>query len=241
MSCSFSLLSLPVCQNLANNCLWLTGWILGVLNQVLLGNARTNPIRKNMQSAERTELKGLLLAPSWTCEIGHEESGISALDRQRWPQTSLSVDCKDRFVRTGDCSSGSAGRLEKWIIPFLFDGLGDNYCISLILGSISCQVEPLIFSPVCQVDSIWIIIRSKRPLCVSLFLSQRHLWPLRWQQSPALTSLLNHHISDSLSYQRWMECLQTGKQTRHKQEALWEAMPGATPPERGTGEIQGQF
>lgn len=96
-----SWLSLPVCQNLANNCLWLTGWILGVSNQVLLGNARTNPIRKNMQSAERTELKGLLLVPFWTCEMGHEDSGISALDRQHWPQTSHSVDCKDRFVRTG--------------------------------------------------------------------------------------------------------------------------------------------
>lgn len=140
------------------------------------------------------------------------------------------MDCKDRFVRTGDCSSGSAGRLERWIIPFLFDVLGDDYCISLIWGSISCQVEPLIFSPVCQVDSIWIIIRSKRPLCISPFLSQGHLWPPRWLQSPALTSLLNHHISDSLSYQRWMECLQTGKQTRHRQEALWEAQ--CYPPSR---------
>lgn len=99
----------------------------------------------------------------WTCEMRHEESGIWALDRQHWPQTSLSVVCKDRCVRTGECSSGSAGRLEKWVIAFPFDVLGYNYCMPLMWVSIGCQVEQLLFSPVCQVDSIWIIIRSKRP------------------------------------------------------------------------------
>lgn len=236
VSCSISSLSLSVFKNPSNIYLWLTGWILGVSNQILLRNARKVPVRKNMHSTERTELRGLSPATFWTCEMGHEESGISALDRQHWPQTSLSVVCKDRFVRTGECSSGSAGRLEKWIIAFPFDVLGHNYWMFLIWVSIGCQVEQLLFSPVCQVDSIWIIIRSKRPLCISPSLSQSHLWPPRWQQSPALTSLLNHHISDSLSYQRWMECLQTGNQTRSSQEALRDALPNATrPPEHVRG------
>lgn len=73
----------------------------------------------------------------------------------------------------------------------------------------------------------------KKALCISPSLSQSHLWPPRWQQSPARSSLLNHHFSDSLSYQQRMECLQTGSLTRcHKcsKEAPWDTLPDATGP-----------
>lgn len=66
----------------------------------------------------------------------------------------------------------------------------------------------------------------REALCISPSPSQSHLWTPRWRQTPALTLLLNHHISDSLSYQRWMECLQTGEQTRCSHGALREdALP----------------
>lgn len=68
----------------------------------------------------------------------------------------------------------------------------------------------------------------KEVLCIAASLSQSHLWPLRWQQSPALSSLLNHHVSDSLSYQRWMECLQTSSLTRRSKEAPGDALLNAT-------------
>lgn len=86
-----------------------------------------------------------------------------------------------------------------------------------------------------------VIIRSRLPgglnlynyqvkevFCIAASLSQSHLWPLRWQQSPALSSLLNHHVSDSLSYQRWMECLQTSSLTRRSKEAPRDALLNAT-------------
>lgn len=148
----------------------------------------------------------------WTCEMRHEESGIWALDRQHWPQTSLSVVCKDRCVRTGECSSGSAGRLEKWVIAFPFDVLGYNYCMPLMWVSIGCQVEQLLFSPVCQGGFNLDNYQVKEALCISPSLSQCHLWPLRWQQSPALTYYYSYstitfltafHISDG-----WGVCRQ---------------------------------
>lgn len=176
--------------------------------------------------------RGLLLATFWTCEMGHEESGISAPDRHRRPQASFVV-CKDRFVRTGECSSGSVGRLEKWITPFP----SQNWCagIQLLyvsnLGQHRLPGGRVIILPGLSGGFNLDNYQVKEALCISPALGQSHLWPPRWQQLPALSSLLNHHISDSLSYQRWTECLQTDSLTRRcrrSKEAPGDAQPNAT-------------
>lgn len=164
--------------------------------------------------------------------MGHVESGISA-------QTALTsyqphCVCKDGFVRTGESSSGSAGKMEKWIIPFLFQ----NWCGGIQLPHVSNLGQNrlrggrvIILSGLpggFNLDNYQV----KEALCSSPSLSQAHLWPLRWQQSPALCLLLNHHISDSLSYQRWIECLQTGSLTRRHgtKRAPRNALPDDTKP-----------
>lgn len=87
-----------------------------------------------------------------------------------------------------------------------------------------------LFCSDCQVDSIWIVIRSERPAVFHLFRSNFTSDP-RGGSIPALSSPVNHHICDRLSYLRWMECLQAGSTTRRhrrRKEAPEEALLGAT-------------
>lgn len=172
----------------------------------------------------------VVVYPHRTCEMGREDSGISALGRQRWPRTSLNVVCNNGFVGTEKCSSRSAGRLEEWIISFPFQ----NWCAwdamtvrFLIWVSIGCQVGALLFAPVRQVDSIWIIIRSKRP---SVFhphwanLTSDLRGGSSRQPSPrysAITFLTAFHISDG-----WSVCRQAAL-TRRSKEAPGDALPDA--------------
>lgn len=146
--------------------------------------------------------------------MGHEESGVFS-SREHWPHIRHSMVCKNGFVRQVYVYGGvvllgqKIGlRIESFYFLFKSDVLGYSYCTSLIWVRIDCEVEKLLFSLLCQVDSIWIIIRSQKPvvfyplwanLTSDLWGGSSHLPSARYSTVTFLTAF---HISDGWSVSR---------------------------------------
>lgn len=92
-----------------------------------------------------------------TCGKWHFSSEQTYLDLCGW----WGWICEDRGLLFSGQRAG--WRSKSFYFLLKIDVPGYNYCTSLNCVRIVCEVEELLFSPVCQVDSIWIIIRSKRP------------------------------------------------------------------------------
>ena len=186
---------------------------------------------------------GLWPTTFWTCEIGHEEIGISAINTRRWSPTSLSVVCQVGFVRARGCCAGSAGRMEKRIVPFAFQNWcagWDTISVRLYnLGQNTLRGGRVIILPALPGGFNLDNYQVREALCVSPTLSQSHLWPLRWQQSPAsahystITFLTAFHISDG-----WSVCRQAAL-TRRRKEAPGTHCPDATGPGRASWVCEG--
>lgn len=186
----------------------MTGCILCVLNLNVLHAIH----RKNNMSAICGAC-GPSLATFWTFEMGHEESCLSSGDRSH---TSLSVVCEDGFVRIGGALLGQRAGWRGELFHFL-----QLQYTFLIVVRIGCEVKELLFSLVCQVDSIWIIIRSKRPNPTSDPGSGSSRQPSA--RYSTITFVTAFHISDGWSVCRWAP---PTRRHRSSVEAPGDALPG---------------